>query len=66
MEVDKSNICDLIINREIDIWNEVELQGGYFANGCIYLGKKEAIGSAIFEKSIGAVLTVMDLKSYQK
>jgi hypothetical protein len=30
------------------------------------LGAKEALGEGIFEKNIGAVLTVMDKKSYEK
>jgi len=30
MEEEKSNICDLIINRDVDIWDEEGLQVGYF------------------------------------
>jgi hypothetical protein len=30
MEEEKSNLCDLIINRDVDIWNEEGLQVGYF------------------------------------
>jgi hypothetical protein len=60
----KSNKCDIICNRAVDLGNAEELEFGYFENGTIFLGGKEAIGETLFEKGIGAVLTVMDMKSY--
>lgn len=57
---------DLICNSEVDLWNSEELKYAYFESGSIYLGSKEALNEEIYQKNIGAVLTIMDLKSYEK
>ena len=62
----KGNIVDLISNEQVDLWNHEELKHGYFEQGCLYLGAKEAIGPLLNAKHIGAVLTIMDRKSYLK
>ena len=62
----KSNKIDLIYNLNTDIWNQEALMYEPKEESNLYLGTKEAIGPIIFEKNIGAILTVMDSKSYVK
>ena len=62
----KNNTVDLVSNQQVDLWNHEELRHGYFEEGSLYLGAKETVGPLINSKQIGAVLTIMDGKSYQK
>lgn len=63
----KANKLDLIFNLQHPIADYEGLQHQYFEFGSVFLGGKEAVSDQyVYEKGIGAILTVMDKKSYDK
>lgn len=43
------------------------MKNEFYTSGNVYLGGKEAVCSqCVYEKCIGAIVTVMDKKSYEK
>jgi hypothetical protein len=61
----KGNKLDLIFNMAHPVSDYEGLKNNYFSCGNVFLGGKEAVSDQfVYTKNIGAVLSIIDKKSF--